>query len=348
MVSCGGLSRAIFDYGRLEAEGKKDMMDLRRLEERLVAGELIGQEEALEAVALPESDVLTLAGIAHRVRLAHCGDAVEVESLISAKTGACPEDCAFCSQAARYRSPIPVHAFLSTKDVLTAARSAAEDGAGQFCIVVSVRGPNQALMSQVLAAVEAIQRETKLDVHCSLGILNREQARQLKMSGVVRYNHNMETARSFFPEIVSTHTWEEREETCRIVRQEGMELCSGGIFGMGESWEQRMEFAFQLRALAPAEIPINFLNPRPGTPLQDRPLLPPLDAIKICALFRLIFPTETIRYGGGREVVLRDLQALGLTAGVNGLVMGNYLTTLGRRPEEDLRLLADLGMPRKV
>ena len=127
------------------------------------------------------------------------GDAVEIESLISAKTGACPEDCAFCSQAARYRSPIPVHAFLSTKDVLTAARSAAEDGAGQFCIVVSVRGPNQALMSQVLAAVEAIQRETKLDVHCSLGILNREQARQLKMAGVVRYNHNMETARSFFP-----------------------------------------------------------------------------------------------------------------------------------------------------
>ena len=168
------------------------------------------------------------------------------------------------------------------------------------------------------------------------------------MAGVVRYNHNMETARSFFPEIVSTHTWEEREETCRIVRQEGMELCSGGIFGMGESWEQRVEFAFQLRALAPAEIPINFLNPRPGTPLQDQPLLPPLDAIKICALFRLIFPTETIRYGGGREVVLRDLQALGLTAGVNGLVMGNYLTTLGRRPEEDLRMLGDLGMPRKV
>ncbi|MFQ6019161.1 MAG: biotin synthase BioB [Dehalococcoidia bacterium] len=324
------------------------MIDLRRIEEQLlVGGEPPSQEQTLALTALPATELPDLIALAHRVRLAYCGEAVEVESLISAKTGACPEDCAFCSQAARYRSPIPVHAFLPTKQVVAAARSAAENGATQFCIVVAVRGPNQRLMDQVLTAVDAIRRQTSLDVHCSLGILSREQARQLAQAGVARYNHNMESARSFFPQIVTSHTWEERAETCRIVKEEGMELCSGGIFGMGETWEQRVEFAFQLKELGPAEIPLNFLNPRPGTPLADQPLLPPMDAIKICALFRLIFPRETIRYAGGREVVLRDLQALGLLAGINGLIMGNYLTTTGRSPEEDLRMLADLGMPRR-
>ena len=323
------------------------MTDLRALEEQVIeGGEPITPDQAFALIGLPDAELPSLVALAHRVRLRYCGDAVEVESLISAKTGGCPEDCAFCSQSAHFPAPIETHPFLPTKQVLASAKSAEELGATQFCIVVAVRGPSQRLLDQVLDAVAAIRRETSLDVHCSLGILTREQARELAQAGVARYNHNLETSRSFFAQIVTTHTWEERAETCRLVREEGMELCSGGIFGMGESWAQRVEFAGELRALGPAEIPLNFLNPRPGTPLGDRPLLPPLEAIRICALWRLFFPRETIRYAGGREVVLRELQALGLLAGVNGLIMGNYLTTTGRAPQDDLRMLEDLGMPR--
>lgn len=323
------------------------MIDLSVIEEQvLTRGEPISAQQARELIALPRSELPALIALAHRVRLRYCGEAVEVESLISAKTGGCPEDCAFCSQSARFDTKIETHPFLSTAQVLASAKSAEELGATQFCIVVAVRGPDRRLLDQTLEAIAAIRQETSLNVHCSLGILTREQARALAQAGVERYNHNLETARSFFPQIVSTHTWEERAETCRLVREEGMELCSGGIFGMGESWEQRVEFACELRELEPAEIPLNFLNPRPGTPLGNRPLLAPLDAIRICALWRLFFPRQTIRYAGGREVVLRDLQALGLLSGVNGLIMGNYLTTTGRPPADDLRMLEDLGMPR--
>jgi biotin synthase len=309
-------------------------------------GEPITADQARDLVALPDSELSALCSLAHQVRLRYCGDAVEVESLISAKTGGCPEDCAFCSQSARFPTRIETHPYLATEQVLISAKSSEELGATQFCIVVAVRGPDDRLMRQVLDSVAAIRRETSLDVHCSLGILTRDQARALAEAGVERYNHNLETARSFFPQIVSTHTWEERAETCRLAQEEGMELCSGGIFGMGETWEQRIEFACELRELGPVEIPINFLNPRPGTPLGEQPLLAPLEAIRICAIWRLFFPRETLRYAGGREAVLRDVQALGLLAGINALIMGNYLTTTGRSPDEDLRMLADLGMPR--
>jgi biotin synthase len=186
-----------------------------------------------------------------------------------------------------------------------------------------------------------------MNVACSLGILTRDQAETLAAAGVHRYNHNLETARSFFPSIATTHSWDERYETCRLVQEVGMELCSGGIMGMGESWDQRIEFAFQLRELSPSEIPLNFLNPRPGTPLSGRPVLGPLEALKCIALFRLIHPTVLLRYAGGREVTLRDLQATGMLAGINALIVGNYLTTLGRSPEQDLAMLEDLGMPVK-
>lgn len=323
------------------------MVNLSTIEEQVLEqGEPITPEQALALIDLPDAELPALIALAHRVRLRYCGEAVEVESLISAKTGGCPEDCAFCSQSARFHAQIETHPFLSAEQVLASAKSAEELGATQFCIVVAVRGPDRRLMDQALDAIAAVRRETSLAVHCSFGILTREQARAFAQAGVERYNHNLETARSFFPQIVTTHTWEERVETCHLVKEEGMELCSGGIFGMGESWEQRVEFACELRDLAPAEIPLNFLNPRPGTPLGDRPLLPALDAIRICALWRLFFPHETIRYAGGREAVLRDLQALGLLSGVNGLIMGNYLTTTGRAPEQDLRMLEDLGMPR--
>ena len=246
------------------------MTDLQIIERQVLEqDEPLTTAQALELVSLPDAEIPALVSLAHRVRLHYCGDSVEVESLISAKTGGCPEDCAFCSQSAHFPSPIKMHPFLPTKQVLASAKSSEELGATQFCIVVAVRGPDQRLLDQVIEAVDAIRRETSLDVHCSLGILTREQARVLSKAGVARYNHNLETARSFFPQIVTTHSWEERVETCRMIQEEGMELCSGGIFGMGESWQQRVEFASELRELGPVEVPLNFLNPRPGTPLGD-------------------------------------------------------------------------------
>jgi biotin synthase len=319
---------------------------LRDLEAEVVTRKRpITREEAMALVELPGAELPALLALAHEVRRRWWGEGVELESLISAKTGGCPEDCAFCSQSMHYDSPAQRHPFLALDDVLAAARATEASGATHFCIVVAVRGPDRRLMGQVLRAVEAIRASTALEVDCSLGILDRPQAEALRDVGVHRYNHNLEAARSFFPEIVTTHTWEERAETCRLVKDVGIGLCSGGILGMGETWEQRVELAFDLRALEPDEIPLNFLNPRPGTPLAERPPLRPSEALRAIAIFRLAFPDIIIRYAGGRELVMRDLQALGLVGGVNGMIVGNYLTTAGQPPAEDVRMLEDLGMP---
>jgi biotin synthase len=302
--------------------------------------------EELAALAdLPPGAVPALAALAHQVRLVWCGPSVEVEGILSAKTGGCPEDCQFCSQSARFDSPVKATPFLAPADVVAAARETAALGASEFCIVLAVRGPDERILTQVLAATAAVRAETGLNVAVSAGMLTREQADRLAAGGVHRYNHNLETARSFFDQIVSTHTWQERFETCQHVRAAGMELCCGVLLGMGESVAQRLELLDQLRLVDPVEVPVNFLNPRPGTPLADRSLVEPLDALRWIALLRLALPAVLLRYAGGREVTLRDLQAMGMTAGVNGLIIGNYLTTLGRQPDQDLQMLSDLGMP---
>ena len=295
--------------------------------------------------SLPADAVPALAALAHEVRLAWCGPVVEVEGILSAKTGGCPEDCAFCSQSAQFDSPVKATPFLDPDEILAAASETAAVGASEFCIVLAVRGPDERIMRQVLDAVPLVRDATGLNVAVSAGILTADQADRLAAGGVHRYNHNIETARSFFGRIVTTHTWEERYDTCHLVREAGMELCCGVLLGMGESDDQRVELLCQLRGLDPAEVPMNFLNPRPGTPLGDRALVEPMDAIRWIALFRLGLPGVILRYAGGREVTLRELQALGLTAGINALIVGNYLTTLGRPAEADLRLLDDLRMP---
>ncbi len=174
---------------------------------------------------------------------------------------------------------------------------------------------------------------------------DRGSGQRLAEGGVHRYNHNVETSRSYFPSVVTTHSWDERAETCRLVREHGMELCCGALIGMGESDAQRVELLVQLQELDPTEVPLNFLNPRPGTPLGDRPVVDAWEAIRWIALFRLALPSVILRYAGGREVTLRDLQAIGMTAGINALIVGNYLTTLGRSSDEDFQMLADLRMP---
>ncbi|MCU1448673.1 MAG: biotin synthase [Acidimicrobiales bacterium] len=302
-------------------------------------------EELAGLAALPAESVPALAALAHEVRLAWCGPEVEVEGILSAKTGGCPEDCSFCSQSARFESPVKATPFLDPDEIVAAATETARVGASEFCIVLAVRGPDERIMEQILNVVPQVRERTGLNVACSLGILTPTQAERLAAGGVHRYNHNLETARSFFPSIVTTHTWDERFDTCRLVREVGMELCSGALLGMGESDAQRLELLDQLRAVDPAEVPLNFLNPRPGTPLMIRKLVQPLEAIRWIALFRLALPAVILRYAGGREVTLRELQAMGMTAGINALIVGNYLTTLGRSPEQDLQMLEDLRMP---
>jgi biotin synthase len=318
------------------AEYRTALLDDRRL---LTADEL----RAL--AALPDEAVPTLAALAHEVRLAWCGPTVEVEGILSAKTGGCPEDCHFCSQSSRFESPVKATPLLSADEVLRAAEETRALGASEFCIVLAVRGPDERTLANILDMVPLVREETGLNVAVSAGILTREQAVRLAEAGVHRYNHNLETARSFFPSIVTTHTWEERYETCLLVREHGMELCCGALLGMGETVEQRIELLEQLRAVDPAEVPLNFLNPRPGTPLAIRRPVTPLEAIRWIALFRLALPSVILRYAGGREITLRDLQAMGMTSGINALIVGNYLTTLGRSPQEDLRMLEDLRMP---
>ena len=306
---------------------------------------LLTAPELAALAALPPASLPALAALAHEVRLAWCGPTVEVEGIVSAKTGGCPEDCGFCSQSARFSSPVRAAPFLDVDQLLAAAEETARLGASEFCIVVALRGPDERTLARVIEVVPLIRDRTGLNVAASLGILTADQARRLAQAGLHRYNHNLETARSFFASVVTTHTWEERVDTCRLVRQAGMELCCGVLLGMGESDEQRLELLAQLRDVDPAEVPVNFLNPRPGTPLADRPLVEPLEAIRWIALFRLALPGVILRYAGGREVTLRQLQALGLTSGINALIVGNYLTTLGRAPQDDLDMLADLGMP---
>lgn len=303
-------------------------------------------EELAALAELPDEHVPALAALAHEVRLARCGNEVEVEGILSAKTGGCPEDCHFCSQSSKFSdSPVRATPILDMDEILAAARETAALGASEFCIVVAMRGPDQRMINQVLKATELVNREVGINVAASLGILTKAQARQLAAGGVHRYNHNLETARSYFGDIVTTHTWEERFETCMLVREVGMELCCGAIIGMGETDEQRIELIGNLRDVGPAEVPLNFLNPRPGTPLEDRPLVPALEAIRWIALFRLGLPEVILRYAGGREVTLRELQVMGMTSGINALIVGNYLTTLGRQPQEDLQMLNDLKMP---
>jgi biotin synthase len=302
-------------------------------------------EQLADLADVADALVPSLAALAHETRLAYCGPTVEVEGILSAKTGGCPEDCHFCAQSARFDTPVLATPFLDAGQVLEAARQTAALGASEFCIVLAVRGPDERTMVRLLELVPLVHAETGLNVAVSAGILDASQARRLAAGGVHRYNHNLETARSFFPETVTTHSWEERYQTCIEVKKAGMQLCCGVLLGLGESVSQRLELIGQLAELGPEEVPINFLDPRPGTPLALRAPLRPLDAIRWIALFRLGLPEVILRYAGGRELTLGELQAMGMTAGINALIVGNYLTTLGRSPDADLAMLRDLRMP---
>ncbi|MCX4385852.1 biotin synthase BioB [Micromonospora peucetia] len=310
----------------------------------------VGLDEAgvLAVLNLPDEHLPAALQLAHEVRMRWCGPEVEVEGIVSLKTGGCPEDCHFCSQSGLFTSPVRA-VWLDIPSLVEAARQTAATGATEFCIVAAVRGPDARLMKQLREGVAAIKAEVDIQVAASLGMLSQEQVDDMVDMGVHRYNHNLETCRSYFPNVVTTHSWEERWETLRMVRESGMEVCCGGILGLGETVEQRAEFAAQLAELDPHEVPLNFLNPRPGTPLSDRPVVEGKDALRAIAAFRLAMPRTILRYAGGRELTLGDLGTReGLLGGINAVIVGNYLTTLGRPATADLDLLDDLKMPVKA
>jgi biotin synthase len=323
------------------------MTDILEVARTQVLDNGIGLDEAqtLEVLRLPDERLSEALALAHAVRMRWCGPEVEVEGIVSIKTGGCPEDCHFCSQSGRFDTQVRATR-LDIPSLVQAAVETAATGATEFCIVAAVRGPDERLMEQVRDAVAAIHDAVEINVACSLGILTREQAQELRDIGVHRYNHNLESARSHFTSVVTTHTWEERRETLGLVREMGMEVCCGGIIGMGESLQQRAEFAHQLSELDPDEVPMNFLDPRPGTPFAELDATAANDALRTIAAFRLALPRTVLRFGGGRELTLGDLGTRdGVLGGINAIIVGNYLTTLGRSPQEDLDLLDELKMP---
>jgi biotin synthase len=321
---------------------------LARAQRVLETGVGLDETAVLDVLRLPDDQIASILELAHQVRMRWCGPEVEVEGIVSLKTGGCPEDCHFCSQSGLFTSPVR-SVWLDIPALVEAAKQTAATGATEFCIVAAVRGPDAKLMTQLREGVAAIREAVDINIAASIGMLSQEQVDELVDLGVHRYNHNLETARSYFPNVVTTHSWEERWDTLRMVRESGMEVCCGGILGLGESVEQRAEFAIQLQQLEPHEVPLNFLNPRPGTPLSDQPVLDPRDALRAIAAFRLALPRTILRYAGGREITLGDLGTRdGLLGGINAVIVGNYLTTLGRKPDEDLALLDELRMPVKA
>jgi len=323
------------------------ILDVAR-EQVLERGERLSQDQVLQVLQTSDDQLEELLALAHEVRMKWCGPEIEVEGIVSLKTGGCPEDCHFCSQSGQFSSPVR-SVWLNIPELVKAAEQTRATGASEFCIVAAVRGPDQRLMDQMREGVKAIHEAVDIQVAASLGMLSQEQVDDLVEMGVHRYNHNLEAAKSYFPQVVTTHSWEERWDTCLMVKESGMELCCGGLVGMGETVEQRAELAAQLGSLEPHEVPLNFLNPRPGTPFGDLPLMDSKDALRTIAAFRLALPRTILRYAGGRELTLGDLGTReGLLGGINAVIVGNYLTTLGRDPKEDLALLDDLQMPIKA
>ncbi len=313
-----------------------------QLAEKVLAGDRIDRQEALNMLRAPDEDVLSMLHASYRVRHRYFGNQVQLYFLMNAKSGLCPEDCTYCSQSKVSEAQIPKYNLLSREKVMQGAEAASELNAKTYCLVISARGPTDREMAAVTSIVPEIKKRYDLKVCACLGLLSAEQARQLKAAGVDRVNHNVNTSGSFYEEICTTHTYQDRIDTLRNVRAAGIELCSGGIVGMGESQQDVVQMAFELRELQVQSIPVNFLNPIEGTPLEGTTGLNPRYCLKVLAMFRLVNPASEIRVAGGRELHLRSLQPLGLYA-ANSIFVGDYLTTEGQLPKADYRMIEDLG-----
>jgi biotin synthase len=317
-------------------------MNWSTIADEVLAGRLATRAEALAMLNAPDDDLLVLLDAAFRVRRRYFGRKVNLHVIRNAQSGNCTEDCSYCSQSAKSHAEIERHAMESAEALVAGAREAAEVGAVKYCMVTSGRRPSEQVLAAVCQAAAGIAAELKIRLCVSLGSLTDEQAQRLKTAGVTRYNHNLESSRRYFPQICTTHTWDERVATVRRARAAGLEACCGGIIGLGETLEDRADLALALRELEVEAIPVNLFNPRAGTPLADQPVLGAVEALKALAMFRLVNPRAELRAAGGREAILGTLQPLALFA-VNSIFTQGYLTTAGQGTHRDLAMLEQAG-----
>ena len=313
--------------------------------DKIIAGYQLSEDDAVQLAACSGIDRLQLFVEAARIRDHFVGNTVHLCSIINAKSGRCPENCSFCAQSAHSSSQAPVYPLVDEEELVRCAKAAELNGAACYGIITSgTRIGSGDELDRICRAVTRIKNETGISPSCSLGMLDDATARRLKDAGMETYHHNLETARSFFPQICSTHVYDEDVETVRAAKRAGVKVCSGGIFGLGESFAQRIEMAMTLRELQVDSIPINFLDPVPGTKLESANNLTPMECLTIIAVYRFILPNRRLSVCGGREKNLRELQSWIFLAGANGMMTGNYLTKAGRSTELDRQLLSDLGV----
>lgn len=312
------------------------------LADRVLGGETPSAAEALAVLRAPDEELLEVLSAAYRVRRHFHGNKVKIHILENAMSGMCPEDCHFCSQSNIATGEIERYRLQSQEEMVQAAREAKKAGAYKYCIVTSTRGPNDQQLETLCRAVKEIKETVGIRVCTSLGILAREQAFRLKEAGVDRFNHNLESSARHFPEICTTHAYEDRVRTIGYVQEAGMEACCGGIVGMGEADEDLVELAFAVRRLGVTSIPINFLDPRPGTPLAAQPKQDPRRCLKVLCMVRFVNPSRDVRCAGGREAVLGSMQALALYP-CNSIFTNGYLTTGGNPGDADARMIREMG-----
>lgn len=313
------------------------------VEEKVLAGGKIERSEAEALLNTPDEFLQRLLAAADRIRIRFKGSHFDSCSLINARSGKCGEDCAFCAQSAHHQGDCDVYGLKPAEEILAAAKAAKESGAARFCTVTSGGALSAAEFDNLIKALERVRSEVDIQLDASLGFLDDERSARLAAAGVTRYNHNIETSRDHYSKICTTHHFDQRVETVRTVMNKGFSACSGGIIGLGETPLQRLDMAFTLADLGVDCVPINILNPRPGTPLQDSTPPEPLEILKTVAIFRLILPKATIKVAGGREKNLGDFQALALRSGANGMIIGGYLTTAGRSVDDDLKMVRQAG-----
>ncbi|MDP6443479.1 MAG: biotin synthase BioB [Pirellulaceae bacterium] len=312
------------------------------LADAVLGGHRLTEAEALRVLQAPDDELLEIMAAAFRVRRKFFGKTVQLYFLMNAKSGMCPEDCTYCSQSKVATSNIPKYNILNRDKLLDGARAAFERNSKTYCIVISARGPNEREMEAVESIVPQIKEQYDLKICACLGLLTDEQAQRLKACGVDRVNHNLNTGPDYYEQICTTHAYSDRVDTLRSVREAGLEMCSGGIVGMGEKPVDVVRMALELRDLGVQSIPLNFLIPIDGTPLSSQQNLDPRYCLKALAMFRLTNPDRELRIAGGREVHLRSLQPLGLYA-ANSIFVGDYLTTDGQPPEADYRMIEEMG-----
>jgi len=314
------------------------------LKKRVLEGGEITTEEALSLAEIEEPALIdALCDAAHEITSAYHSNKAGLCSLINAKSYLCGEDCGFCAQSVRFETSAARYELLTPEVIIGAAKKAEAQGAQNFCLVTSGGALNEDEFERILAIIKQLTRETKLGIDASLGFLDPERVERLKTAGLRRFNHNLQSSREFYPQIVSTHDYDTRIETLEYLRDGGMELCSGGILGMGETREDRVKMAFELKKFSPECMPMNILNPRPGTPLENAPKLDPLEILKTIAIYRFILPKSNIKLAGGRELNLGPHQERALRGGANGLIVGGYLTTAANPVKDDLEMLGRAG-----